>query len=600
MLLTLKQALNDRLIAGLPAGHYSIEYWDKTHSEANPERWTALFDVDLRRTPESIASEAHSYYELALHPNFSGQLHVPGHERQLCDALAQVLLRVALMQPLVGPEGLRDILDLKRHQAVVLVPDTNALSNGTMQWLVQALAPVQVWMLPVAISLTTAQRHDEHLKALWRNPLPRHLPRALRSRGLISGMLGFLRRHEDQYQVIEVDPQLLRYFAPPKGGSDPDEGDVLEDRLFIEAIHGYFRTTRSRGERRVVTSDVFLTRVLEAEGIPVLSMNVPVLSDTPLRCLRYDPLASAFAGAPLLALLWELSHTFASIRLKDQNNDSAIELRAHWPNKSGDDWRNERLNIDVADVRTDPLGSPMAPKEGPAPAQPSQPMHRAYGPERQHAFTSARLPAASFLAVLRLGGAVLAGSTTLPNAVEAIQPPHRPSEEVARMAAEFLWRAGFLHVTPSLTITPDRSLHALDEALLSQDLDPASALLTRFAPYMVVLEALKSQGSAAADEMLPILSSELGDAPSKEAVDRLVRVPVYLGQAWTDGPRIRNGANRPTKAQLASATSTAFDQLATDGLCAVGDLLPHICRELLMSPWAAGRALSSLVETSGT
>jgi hypothetical protein len=279
--LTLRSGLADQIPENLPHGSYSIEYLDTTHSGGV---WRELVALTISPRPSAASAiEAHARYDLRVSAAQVGtSATAQADVRQIHDALSQALMRLGLIEPVISASALRDLIAIKERRAVTLVPDTNALANGTMHWLVRALAPAQVWMLPAAISLTTAQRQDEHLKSILRNPRPGALRRALRARSLVNGMLGFLRRHEDQYQVIEVEPQLLRYFAPHGGGSDPDEGDVLEDRLFIEAVQSYFRTTRSRGERRVVTSDTFLTRVLAAEGVPVLSLGVPVCPVTPL------------------------------------------------------------------------------------------------------------------------------------------------------------------------------------------------------------------------------------------------------------------------------------------------------------------------------
>jgi hypothetical protein len=596
VLLTLAEALQREDTTPLPHGTHIIDYFDATHSTQN--EWTDLLEVNTSSaTRAAVASEAHTHYSVQL----VNELLAEGKPdlRQIRDILAQVFVRLGLLEPVVGASGLNDLLELKRHQAVVLVPDTNALATGTMHWIVRALAPVQVWMLPAAISLTTAQRQDESLKSQLRDPKSTHLRRALRSRSLINSMLGFLRRHEDRYQVIEVDPQLLRYFAPRRSGVDPDEGEVLEDRLFIEAIHSYFATTRSRGERRVVTADVFLTRVLEAEGIPVLAVSIPDCPRSAIPCLRYDALAGGFVGSPLIALLWDLSHTFASVRLRDRDGTVHLQLRAHWPNKSADDWRAERLQVERFDAGSET--SPGAQAETTAEEVPTP---SASGENEVTStvndvaspagiFTTAAVPETSFLQVLKLGGAALMGPRTLDQLLDDLDP--RPSGDVARMAAEVLLRASLVEFKDGL-IEATPQLSELDTALLAQSLDHASVLFRAYLPYRLALDTLKAESEVSVDQLITILASRIGVRPSKDAVERLLRIPVYLGQAWTDGGMIRDGTARPADDDLVAATISTFDEAATDGLCAVSELLPRLCRKLHISAWAAGKALGAAAE----
>ncbi len=228
---------------GLRGG--SIEYSDSTHCAQGS--WTRLARVPFQYPdPPLVGSEnAHGYYSISV--ALEKKSHI------LEDTLAQVLLRCGILRPQFTRQTLNDLFSLAQSRAVVLVPDTNALSTGTLSWLLKILPDTHVWLLPVVISLIQVQQRHAQLKNLL-NEKNRHKPGniavALRSRQMVNASLSLLERQRERYQILEVDPQLLRYVRP--GGSaagDHDQSDILEDRLLMEAIHAAIRATRSRAEK---------------------------------------------------------------------------------------------------------------------------------------------------------------------------------------------------------------------------------------------------------------------------------------------------------------------------------------------------------------
>ncbi|WP_419756154.1 HAD family hydrolase [Brevundimonas sp.] len=158
--------------------------------------------------------------------------------------------------------------------------------------------------MPLVASITTVQTRDATVKGLVGKGKIANITQALRSRGLVNGALGLLERNKGRSQVVEIDASLLRYQRmSSQNGTDPDQGDVLEDRLIIEGVHNVLKSMRSRTARRVVTSDVNIARVLSAEGIDTLFVPTIELPEAGIPCVRYDALAKRFIGAPLRAVM---------------------------------------------------------------------------------------------------------------------------------------------------------------------------------------------------------------------------------------------------------------------------------------------------------
>jgi hypothetical protein len=599
-------------------GEYRIEYSDNTHSKK--DEWTPLLTVvpELAPTPMVGSEEAQAYYSLRVI-----QSQIPSDEkkaadaharsRTILDALTQCLVRTNILRPEMTSEALVDVYQLSRARAVVLVPDTNALSTGTLHWLLEALNETQVWLLPVVVSLVQVQQRDALLKACVNKRDSKNLSKALRSRQLINASLSLLERHRERYQVLEVDPQLLRYVRPAgAGSSDPDEGDVLEDRLLIEAIHSALRATRSRAEKRVVTSDLLMARMLRAEGLRTLFLQTPSLPRGDIPCLRYEPLAKAFVGASLLHLLWELAHTFSSIRLV-LNGESVVSLDAYWAAKTASDWADERMLISYRDEAVNAAAAPpskemledtadldlsaSAEVQGGTVARREEADLPVRGTEEDlstGSFSRAPLPEVAFPQVVRLAAAVGGEGGTIDEIRARIAKENRPSADISRSAAEVLVRSSLVALG-DMVLHPTEKLGQFLDALSKTDLDSASRIFSAYPAYRSVIEILGEAQAITVSGADRLLSSRLGAKPSREGNERLWRVAVYLGQAWSDGPDLRDGTSRPDQEVVRKVFLGVFDELAQDGLCALSELLPAFCRRLRISPWYAQQVIQTLV-----
>jgi hypothetical protein len=508
----------------------------------------------------------------------------------------------------LGKSSYIEIEELSHRSGIVLVPDTNALFNGTLHWLLRVFHQTHVWILPFVVSITQLQQREARLKSLVNKANRTNLIQALRSRAFVNGTLGLLERYRDQYQVLELDPSLLRYMRPAgRGTIDPDEGDVLEDRLLVEGIHAVFKSTRTRAMQRVVTSDTLLARVLRAEGIPTLFMPVPRLGDEPIRCIHYSPIARAFCGAPLSAVFWDLAHTFSEIRISI-GNSTQFQLEAYWADKLAGDWQDELLSFEVPEELPSAVPEPAPPAPQPerartTPARAARsdraaPQRRATPPTGPKlppgVLSDAALPQASLPQILRLAGAVSEAPASLDDILGRIPQRERPIASTARRGFEILRRVGIITVDSAHIVATDK-LAGLEVALRSEMLDEISATLTLFEPYRVTLQSLKERGQLARNEVEGILRRAINTTVGKEASERLLRFTILLGQGWVDGRLVLDGSQRPNSEEALRGLYVAFKRSSRHSLARVSDLLPAFCRDLHVSPWAAKKQIARLV-----
>jgi hypothetical protein len=630
MLLTSDQFSNHEHYLGLTSGRHVISYSDSTHTQK--DEWLNILEVDVQQPPHGrIFDEAERFYQVRhLVDTIPAKKTDP---TQLKDLLGLSLTRLGLLEPELPGDLFEQVRSLHDESGIVLIPDSNSLYNGSLHWLLHVLRKSTVWILPFVVSLTQIQERDARLKGMVNKHKQDNARQALRLRATINASLGLLQRHKSRYQVLELDPTLLRYLRMTS--SADGEGNILEDRLLIEGVHAVLRATRTRAKQLVVTSDVLMARVLEAEGINHLYLPSPKIVDDPIRCVRYNALAQTFSGAPLRLLLWDLAHCLASVRLVRQDDGSGFTLSAYWPGKTPEDWRRERLGVEFYQGsfgggpkagapdkhESDPTSrggqSVSEVSSSSAVETPTEEGGRASADQRHRTIAEiggrakarldrhktakspasgdAYLPRASLVQVLRVGGALRRlRQANLSSVVANIGEADRPTPEIARRALQILERVGAaLHEGSEYLATS--ILDLMNEHLSNENLDALSQLFLRFPPYALVQNVLHDRGDLERSQIEPLLREAAKGDLNTDAAARFPRFHVLLGQAWTDGEVTVDGSSRPDDATFEAAFRAAFGQLHRDGLAKVSELLPALCSSLRMSPWAAGRRIEDLV-----
>ncbi|MER9677828.1 hypothetical protein NKJ23_00545 [Mesorhizobium sp. M0184] len=602
-------------------GTLFVSYTDNTHIKEG--EWNDLISIGINEPPTSEDDRECSFrLKLNLDKKFlsSEDDRKDIKEKDRKDRIAKVVIdaislsatRLGILSPLVSGKTAEQLLELRSAKGIVLIPDTNSLYNGTLHWLLNVLKDTTVWLMPFVMSLTQMQAREATLKSLARSGKDGNLVQALRSRALVNAGLSFLERNQHRYQVLELDPSLLRYMrAAGKGGLDQDEGDVLEDRLLIEGVHAVLRSTRTRAKQLVVTSDVLLSRVLGAEGIPNICLPTPKLQEDEISSFRYDAWAGTFMGTSIRGLLWDLTHAFGTVRIRGSTK-TPLSLTCYWPGKQPQDWVAEYLDVRSSEDDPSPAkkaGSARAAKSNDREAKDATPANpkRVKAKERvdattsekavsgadahEPAFSHAAIPQSSLPLALRIAGALYAsGKLSFAELMEKLPAANRPNEGNVRRSLEVVRRAKLVDFDGE-TIISRAELDVVESCLQRADLDGISDQFRNFEPYRVILEHFQQNGELAREHVRSILAAALGADVAQEASIRLVRYHVLLGQCWSDGAVWRDGSRRPDPPSFLQAFEAAYEDAARDNIAQVSEFLPNFCRAARISPWGVSRSV---------
>jgi hypothetical protein len=179
MLVTMGDLQSSDIWPNIAPDDYTICYTGRTHITDGAYR--DILRVTLSAHTVQMGPEGATHYKVTGCLSSADE-----NGRVINDIITQSLLRVGLIDPQMSDADISEIMKLRESDALVLVPDTNALHNGTLHWLLTVLREVQVWILPIVVSLIQVQSRDSTLKQMWRNPSAKNLRQALRCRPLIN------------------------------------------------------------------------------------------------------------------------------------------------------------------------------------------------------------------------------------------------------------------------------------------------------------------------------------------------------------------------------------------------------------------------------
>jgi hypothetical protein len=206
------------------------------------------------------------------------------------------------------------------------------------------------------------------------------------------------------------------------------------------------------------------------------------------------------------------------------------------------------------------------------------------------------IPEVAFPQTVRVAIALLDGPRTIEELQAGITPETaRPSLKIVRNAAEVLIRGGFAELGNDRRLSPNDRLRMMTGQLTTGELDAASSLWEEYPVYSVVLGLLKEKESVKPAVIAPELARRLNSKTALDRSERVWRLPVFLGQAWSHNDQVFDGSVRPDDDAIKQAFVDAFAAIAQDGLASLADLLPTICLKLRCAPWFCKRAIEILV-----
>jgi hypothetical protein len=264
--------------------------------------------------------------------------HRPRVEKAFLQALQDVVRRTLLLFPVFDIATMSGF-PLKRPTTIV--PDTNAIHQGALDFATRFLTPWARLKLPAIVHMEILNKVDSYFGIRRKTDGP---PKAAsRAAVLENHVLG----QGGQRTLLRVELHSDAEMERGDLGADPLRGIVTEssdpedkhlglqtivrsfaDRLIVETARRFHTQVRPDHPLAILTSDQGMARMAMAEGLGVFffqARSVPRVEGQTLTGTLFHPFSAAPYTVSLVDVLWELAVSFGAARLSNPATGKGCE-----------------------------------------------------------------------------------------------------------------------------------------------------------------------------------------------------------------------------------------------------------------------------------
>ncbi|VVB95260.1 Uncharacterised protein [uncultured archaeon] len=264
----------------------------------------------------------------------------------LFQEISKSLTRVGIFTPDVD----KPIIDkLTREQILIYVHDTNAIVNGTTNYVLHEFEDLRLWnVIPIFIQLEIQEKAAsvKRLETELKNC------KYIKDRAFSTNALRVIDQIKKKYPLEYIgDPSELSITKK----TTEDKRNVLYDRLIIETIKKLYGSRNINGKVVLVTSDFDMARFAQIENIDVLYSTFKRINTTGYSCYssRFSLIKKGFHFCSIYDLLWDFTNVFGRIKLENKKDKKTFIFNYYLPIKILLNWQKDLLEIEYIDIGQD-------------------------------------------------------------------------------------------------------------------------------------------------------------------------------------------------------------------------------------------------------
>lgn len=256
---------------------------------------------------------------------------------RVLDAFANVAARVGLIHPLFDADS---IAQMPFRRPTTVVPDTSAILQGGLDFVVRFLYPVARLKVPAIAHMEILNSADNYFKYRRADKVTNKLMMLSEHAKSQGGQRALLRLELQTDAEIErgrLGSDPLRGVIHPD--SDPEDRSLgLErvqrsfvDRLIFETARQHLSQASPDHPVTLMTSDQGLARMTLGEGLQPLffeAVTYAQISGRTLSGTTFNPFTGQMYWVGLTDLLWELAVTFGTARIATEDGSRFVEACA--------------------------------------------------------------------------------------------------------------------------------------------------------------------------------------------------------------------------------------------------------------------------------
>lgn len=259
----------------------------------------------------------------------------------LFQELSKSLTRIGIITPDIDEKSFDG---LQSEYRLTLVHDTNAIINGTTNYLLCELNNKNIWNIIPKISQLEFQEKSSSVRKQETDI--KHLPK-IKDRAFSTNALRVINQIKEKY--------LLEYIGDSSGlaitNRQGDKRNVLYDRLIIETIKSLYGSRNTNSKVVLITSDFDMARFAKMDNIDVLYSTFRTLKreGDSFYSVRFSLISKKFHCCSIYELLWDFTNLFSKIKIENKKDKKTFVFFYYTSNRKLDNWEKDQLEIEYID-----------------------------------------------------------------------------------------------------------------------------------------------------------------------------------------------------------------------------------------------------------
>lgn len=265
----------------------------------------------------------------------------------LFQELSKSLTRLGIFIPEIDEPILNNLIS---EQILVFVHDTNAIVNGTTNYILYEFENLKLWnIIPTFIQLEIQEKAAASVK---KKETELKNCKYVKDRAFSTNALRVINQIKKKYPLEYIgDPSDL---SITKRATE-DKRNVLYDRLIIETIKKVYGSRNINGKVVLITSDFDMARFAKMENLDVFHSIIRQINENGDSCYsaRFSLIKNEFHLCSIYDLLWDFTNVFGRIKLENKQDKRTCIFNYYMPSKKLLNWQNDQLEIESIDSELD-------------------------------------------------------------------------------------------------------------------------------------------------------------------------------------------------------------------------------------------------------
>lgn len=257
----------------------------------------------------------------------------------LYNELSKSLTRVGILTPEIDIKILEEI---QQESILTLVHDTNAIVNGTTNFLLYELGNKNLLNIITKFIQLEIQEKSSSVKKQKKTEIKNC--KDVDKRAFSTNALRVINQIKNKYPLEYLGNSSELFISRRQN----DKRNVLYDRMIIETIKHIYGLRNTNSKVILVTSDFDLARFAKIENVDVFFSKFKKLNSDgeSLYSVRFSQINNQLHFCSIYDFIWDLTNMFGKIKLENKIDKKTFIFNYYGNSNKLENWENDELEVE--------------------------------------------------------------------------------------------------------------------------------------------------------------------------------------------------------------------------------------------------------------